>query len=80
MLFSSQLNSDVAHGDNPHYRRIMEYPELEGTTRIIQSSSCIGHQESQMLVLVPSVFLGTFSPFGIVSAGTLPNPGNPPIL
>lgn len=51
----------VAHGDNIHCHRIMEYPELGGTMRIIQSSSCAGHQGSQhdvgagVFSLVPSI-------------------------
>lgn len=76
-LFSSQLNSDVARGDNLHSHGIMEYPGLGRTTRIIQSSSSTGHQESQHDV---GAGLCSFSPFGIESAGTLPNPGNSPVL
>lgn len=67
------VNSDVAGGDSPHCHRIME----GGTTRIIQSNSCTGHQESQHDA---GAGLCSFSPFGMVSAGILPNPGNSPIL
>lgn len=61
------------------YHRIVEYPELGGN-----------HKDHPVQPLyrtsrIPawwcwSVFLGTFSSFGIVSAGTSPNPGNTPIL